>query len=298
VNAETAAALREPFAKELVGKLPRLTCRACRDGKGECQNHKKVKCNGCNNWISPAHIHLDYVGHAEVTDRLLSVDPEWTWEPLAFGPDGLPAFDKHGGLWIRLTVAGVMRLGYGSADGKNGPDAVKECIGDAIRNASMRSGVGLDLWGARFKGEDDHDEAEQDDGTSPAAIELFAAVMDAPDENGLRRAWESIRADGRISEREREQLNAHVRRRKSELEARGDSTGDGAGSGAVPGPTVAGAGPDSEGAENGGPGRDREEGSLRPGVQPGVSRGDGSGGAAQAPGDRRGASATAGGRRG
>ena len=25
----------------------------------------------------------DYVGHANVTDRLLEVDPEWTWSPVA-----------------------------------------------------------------------------------------------------------------------------------------------------------------------------------------------------------------------
>ena len=25
---------------------------------------------------------LDYVGHAYITERLLDVDPEWTWEPL------------------------------------------------------------------------------------------------------------------------------------------------------------------------------------------------------------------------
>jgi hypothetical protein len=50
-----------------------------------------------------------------------------------------------------LTIAGVTRLGYGHADGKQGPDAVKETIGDALRNAGMRFGVGLDLWGAKHK---------------------------------------------------------------------------------------------------------------------------------------------------
>ena len=54
-------------------------------------------------------------------------------------------------LWIRLTVAGVTRIGYGHAEGKKGPDAVKETIGDSIRNAAMRFGVALDLWGAKFK---------------------------------------------------------------------------------------------------------------------------------------------------
>lgn len=144
---ELAAALRAPFPAELVGKLPRIWCGACREAKTRtCTEHRKERCGGCANNITSAHIHLDYVGHADVTDRLLSVDPGWTWEPLAFDERGLPAADGNGGLWIRLTVAGVTRLGYGHADGKRGGDAVKEVIGDAIRNAALRFGVAIDLW--------------------------------------------------------------------------------------------------------------------------------------------------------
>ena len=89
---------------------------------------------------------LAYVGHAALTDRLLSVDPLWTWEPVAYDPRGLPMIDEHGGLWIKLTVCGVTRLGYGDAGAKKGGDAVKERIGDALRNAAMRFGAALDLW--------------------------------------------------------------------------------------------------------------------------------------------------------
>lgn len=110
MSAEAAAALRKPFPKSAIGKIP----------KGGIQ--------------------LDYVGHAAVTDRLLAVDPEWTWEPMATTPEGLPMPDGHGNLWIRLTVCGVTRIGVG--DGKS----MKELIGDAIRNAAMRFGVALDLW--------------------------------------------------------------------------------------------------------------------------------------------------------
>jgi hypothetical protein len=91
-------------------------------------------------------MHVEFVGHADVTDRLLAVDPQWNWEPLGFDTFGSPAFDGNGGLWIKLTVGEVTRLGYGHADNKKGGDAVKEAIGDAIRNAAMRFGVALDLW--------------------------------------------------------------------------------------------------------------------------------------------------------
>lgn len=91
-------------------------------------------------------VRLEYVGHAVTTARLLDVDPEWTWAPVAHDERGLPRVDENGGLWITLTVCGVTRLGYGDAAGKKGPNAVKEAIGDAIRNAAMRFGVALDLW--------------------------------------------------------------------------------------------------------------------------------------------------------
>ena len=147
MDAEQSKALRVPFPPEQIGKLPRVTCKQCRDSRNKvCDQHQKRKCSVCDNWISTAHIHLDYVGHAATTARLLDVDPGWTWEPVAFDEAGLPALDRNGGLWVRLTVAGVSRLGYGHADGKNGGDAVKECIGDALRNAAMRFGVALDLW--------------------------------------------------------------------------------------------------------------------------------------------------------
>ena len=109
MTAEQVTALRKPFPPEMVGKLPKRTKNA--DGS----------------W-GPT-IHLDYVGHAAVTDRLLTVDPEWSWEPLALDEHGLPAY-QGGNLWIKLTICGTTRLGVG--DGKS----LKECIGDAIRNAA------------------------------------------------------------------------------------------------------------------------------------------------------------------
>lgn len=88
---------------------------------------------------------LDYVGHAAVTQRLLEVDPAWTWEPMCID-QGQVRLDDKGGLWIRLTVCGVTRPGYGDGGNSKGGDAVKVAIGDAIRNAAMRFGVALDLW--------------------------------------------------------------------------------------------------------------------------------------------------------
>lgn len=89
---------------------------------------------------------LDYVSHGNVTKRLLEVDPEWNWEPLAYDENGLPQFDHLGGLWIKLTVLGVTRLGYGEPQGRDDYDKMKSCIGNAIKTAAMRFGVALDLW--------------------------------------------------------------------------------------------------------------------------------------------------------
>lgn len=137
---KSLAKLREKFPPAAVGKLPRATSKDARPGK----------CNVCGGWHKLPAIHLDYVGHAEVTDRLLSVDPYWDWAPLSFDEKGMPLFIRSGngnpvGLWIKLTVCGVTRLGYGSVDG-GAFDAEKQLIGDALRNAAMRFGVALDLW--------------------------------------------------------------------------------------------------------------------------------------------------------
>ena len=134
--------LRQPVPPESVGKLPKSSCRACLQAQNKrCDRHTWVSnCPECHGGHSSATVHLDYVGHAAVTDRLLAVDPLWSWEPLALGPDGLPALDRSNNLWIKLTINGVTRIGVG--DGKS----AKECIGDAIRNAAMRFGVALDLW--------------------------------------------------------------------------------------------------------------------------------------------------------
>lgn len=154
MNAETKVEggglqlLRQPFPTHQISKLPKPTKKDAPKGKckpksqgGDAPDWQDHFCGGYHGL--PA-AHLDYVGHAALTDRLLDADPEWTWEPMGTTPDGLPAI--NGGLWIKLTVCGVSRFGFGSADGKQGGDAVKEMIGDALRNAAMRFGAALDLW--------------------------------------------------------------------------------------------------------------------------------------------------------
>lgn len=108
--------LREPFPPSQIGKLPK------------------------------GGIFLDFVGHGFLTARFLDADPEWNWRPMAYDERGLPLFDEFGGLWMYLTIGGVERIGYGDASGKKGPNAVKEAIGDALRNAGMRFGAALELW--------------------------------------------------------------------------------------------------------------------------------------------------------
>jgi len=136
--------LREPFPANQISKLPKPTKFQTDAVKA---NYKEgVRCQVCNGWHHPKVVHLDYVGHAALTDRLLDSDPKWNWEPVAVAEDGTPKLDSIGGMWIRLTVCEVTRLGYGFADGKTGGNALKETIGDALRNAAIRFGAALDLW--------------------------------------------------------------------------------------------------------------------------------------------------------
>jgi hypothetical protein len=142
--------LREPFPDHQISLLP----------KPYKKDSPKGKCPECGGYHGLPAVHLSYVGHAALTDRLLDCDDQWAWEPVAFGADGLPLLDQQGGMWIRLTVCGVTRLGYGDAQGKTGPDAMKERIGDALRNAAMRFGAALDLWHKGYLHKDEEPEPE------------------------------------------------------------------------------------------------------------------------------------------
>jgi hypothetical protein len=152
------ALLREPFPSNQISKLPKPTKKQTEEVKADYR--KGIRCTICGTWHHPDVVHLDYVGHAALTDRLLNTDPNWTWEPMALGQDGYPVIDRDGGMWIKLTVCGVTRLGYGDAQGKTGGDAMKERIGDALRNAAMRFGAALDLWHKGDLHAHDHDEQE------------------------------------------------------------------------------------------------------------------------------------------
>ena len=141
------AKMREPFPAHQISKLPKETKQ---QKEAREQNRSLgISCKVCGGWHHKDTIHLDYVGHAALTDRLLDVDPMWFWEPVSYGDDGLPKFDNTGGLWIRLHICGHSRLGYGhaaSATFKDIGSREKEVIGDALRNAAMRFGAALDLW--------------------------------------------------------------------------------------------------------------------------------------------------------
>jgi hypothetical protein len=234
---EGLAFLRREVPATLVGKLPRVTCGNCTKNKGTCEKHAKAKCHVCAAWVSTQHIHLDYVGHAETTDALLDADPGWSWEPLAFDGDGLPKFDQFGGLWIRLTVCGVTRLGYGSAENGTGNkakgDLVKEVIGDALRNAAMRFGWALNLWAKtdlhEKQGSEEPQQAQPTAQDAQAAFERKARAEQGapppPDEwstpaPAQQRTAPNRTADGYITDPMVRKVNAMLRER---LDVSGDA---------------------------------------------------------------------------
>ena len=64
ITPEQAAALRKPFPRESIGILP----------KPYKADSLKGQCSVCNGYHGLPAVHLDYVGHAAVTDRLLTVE--------------------------------------------------------------------------------------------------------------------------------------------------------------------------------------------------------------------------------
>jgi hypothetical protein len=147
--------LTAPFELDQIEKRPQVNCWKCTANKKKpggrelCDEHaRKVGCNICGQFMTAGHMHLDYVGHAGITMRLNEVltPAGWNWRPMAYTPVGTPLL-SDGGMWILLTIGGVTRIGFGDASGKTmSPSAIKEIIGDGIRNAGMRFGIATYLW--------------------------------------------------------------------------------------------------------------------------------------------------------
>lgn len=201
MNAEAAKKLRAPFPASAIGKLPKPTHK----------DNAKGTCKECGKYHGLPAVHLDYVGHAATTDRLLSVDPDWSWEPMAVDPANGAPLMTNGGLWIKLTVCGVTRPGFGDGN------SMKEVIGDAIRNAAMRFGVALDLWAKEDLHADEAavavpkakpaeaakipaEEKTLGDTTEADTLLLKIAAEKGGDVEKLKRALEAAKAEGKYED--------------------------------------------------------------------------------------------------
>lgn len=184
--------LKKPFEDNEIGKLPKPTKKQAADALKLSWAEKQ--CTICGGIHHPRAIHLDYIGHAALTKRMLEVDPLWTWEPLAF-VDGLPAFDKTGGLWIKLTILGMTRLGYGNAPPKGEVgNREKEVIGDALRNAGMRFGMGLQLWhkgDLKLTSDESEPEKEPVKEDKKAAKKIKKKIILTPQSNDYIETWKN-----------------------------------------------------------------------------------------------------------
>ena len=92
-------------------------------------------------------INLSYVSHSEITRILITVDANWSWEPIEW-VNGRPAIHIENGMatmWGKMTLLGKPMFCVGSARSDK-PDYEKELIGDLLRNGSMRYGIALNLW--------------------------------------------------------------------------------------------------------------------------------------------------------
>lgn len=202
------ALLRKPFEPHQISEM-------CRSTK---KDNPKGRCQKCGGYHGLPAIQLTYVGHAALTDRLLEADPTWSWEPLALDANGLPAIDRDGGMWIRLTVCGVTRLGYGDAQGKTGGDAMKERIGDALRNAAMRFGAALDLWHKGVLHMDAETEAEES-AQVPDSVALANAVNAIKGAATVEDIAKHLKAGAAMFPDSTAVLQKHASDRKAQLQA-------------------------------------------------------------------------------
>lgn len=203
--------LAAPFPANEIELLPKQMSKH-NSTPGPCDEQHKDK-NGmwCGGWHAPS-VHLSYVGHAGITTRLNEAAGAdgWSWEPahVDVPTDKMPLLDaavsagnldlvkylidtfgeprlRDGGMWIKLTIHGVTKLGFGDAgykklDGSD-PNATKELIGDAIRNAAMRFGVGTYLWSKSDKAKATLEQGHKPEPVDPE--ELVASVAAALEHN-------------------------------------------------------------------------------------------------------------------
>ncbi|WP_052663817.1 hypothetical protein [Psychromicrobium lacuslunae] len=201
------ALLSKPFDQSEIEKLPRQMKRDDQN-RAQCREGTVASADGyfCGGYHARS-IHLDYVGHAGITDRLNEVDPFWVWEPMALTAGGTPLM-SDGGMWGKLTVLGVTRIGYGDPGRNSGPNAIKEMIGDFLRNAAMRHGVGTYLWSKseaallKKRGEEPDENQEPAEQAAPAVKPWTRATVEnrikweKGNLDGLKTAWREAKAAG------------------------------------------------------------------------------------------------------
>jgi hypothetical protein len=122
------------------------------------QRHEALRALSEAWWDPPAEMidtlpkggtELRYLSHIWVRKAFQDADPDWWWEPMGYDDRGQPVLERDSqgnpvGLWGWLYILGTKMPGYGSCEpGKR--DAVKELIGDFLRNSGMRL-CGGSLW--------------------------------------------------------------------------------------------------------------------------------------------------------
>jgi hypothetical protein len=139
--------LAAPFPLDQIERKPQPLRRGDED-RGQCREGSRYSADGtyCGGYHARS-VHLDYVGHAGITMRLneVATPAGWDWAPMVSTPEGFPSMGKE--FWITLTITDdqgttVTKRGVGDQFGSSS----KEAIGDALRNAAMRFGVGTYLW--------------------------------------------------------------------------------------------------------------------------------------------------------
>jgi hypothetical protein len=123
-------ALRAPFPPEQIGKLP----------KGK-ERDPKSECGVCGGFHGQGMFHLDYIGHAWITERLNEFGGDWVMVP------GAPMMSDNDLVWMQgtLIVGGVSRHEVGCADPRK-QEWPKLLWSDTLTRCAMRHGIGLALW--------------------------------------------------------------------------------------------------------------------------------------------------------
>lgn len=187
--------LRRPFPPNAQGKLTKSKT-----------NRQAPRCDICGaNHDNPGGgVHVDYIGHAFLRERLNEVP--WSWTPYLTGAGEPMVVQEKDEAWMpfRITVMGVVREEVAVCP-LSKSEWPKVLWSDVITRGAMAHGVGLELWQKDMPVDSDRSSGSRGGSEPPPGPSTDEMVQECRTlvsglSERLRPTWESWKAEEELPE--------------------------------------------------------------------------------------------------